>query len=276
MKSQNLVIISILALSLSFGLKAKALLQSDIFLFNSGGSSNNGLRVDSAGASQGFTILNGQRNQSPNGTFGGGLMLVDPTTTINRRRFIVNNGGVLNQMDNNGNLLRILLSSDLASYDPQVLSRPLTGFVANTTAGTITPATTVLQAFQILAGNQNLGVGAGTASSRLLEANGKILSSASPLASFRANASSGTAQFAKLANYNPDIVIKLQTGVANQIQIISGANTSTINAGSANVPIPGTNLQIDSFNGTQIVFEKINNTGINALNSEIVLHYFGQ
>ncbi len=319
MKTTKSVIVSILALALST-LAVKATMQSDVFLFNSGGSSTNGIQVDSSSAANGFTVLNGKRNQSTNLTFGGGLMFIDQTTATNTRRSLINNGGTLYQMDNNGVLLKILLSTDLPTA---TLAQTLTGFVANASFSTITPATTVLGAFQTLAGNQNLilngtqpatglritggtaandvilktnnskvlqvqlGVPGTTANvltsadlspaaNKLLEVNGKTLNTGTTTVSFNVAALTGTAYTAKLANYSPDVIVKLQTGTANQVQIISGANITTINSGNTNVPIPGTNLQVDSFNGTQIVFEKANSTGLNTKAAQVILHYYGQ
>jgi hypothetical protein len=319
-KTAKSVIISTLALALFSTLAAKAVVQSDIFLFNSGGSSTNGIQVDASTAPNGLTILNGKRNQSANSTFGGGLMLIDQTAAVNTRRSLINNGGTLFQMDNNGVLLKVLLSTDLPT---SALTQTLTGFVVNPSFSTITPANTVLQAFQNLAGNQNLilngtqpftgvrvtggtaandviiktndsrvlqaqlgvpgptvdiitSATAGNVANRLLEVNGKSLTASTTTATFRVASTTGTAFLAKVANYSPDIIVKLQTGTANQVQIINGASVVTVNSGNTNVPIPGTNLQVDSFNGTQIVFEKTSSTGVNAKKADIILHYYGQ
>ncbi len=323
MKTTKLVIISTLALALFSTLAAKAVVQSDVFLFNSGASSTNGIQVDASTAANGFTVLNGKRNQSANNTFGGGVMLVDQTAAINTRRSLINNGGALYQMDNNGVLLKVLLSTDLDNFNPQSISDTLDGFVANTSFGTLSPTTTILEGFETLAGNQNLilngtqpftgvrvtggtaandviiktndsrilqaqlgvpgptvdiitSATAGNVANRLLEVNGKSLTASTTTATFRVASTTGTAYLAKLANYSPDLVIRLQTGTANQVQIVNGASVVTVNSGNTNVPIPGTNLQVDSFNGTQIVFEKTNSTGVNAKKADIVLHYYGQ
>jgi|GEM_PF-3516758 len=316
------VIVSILALILSIG-SASAVVQSDIFLFNSGASSTNGVQVDASTATNGLVVLNGKRNQSVNSTFGGGLMLIDQTAATNRRRSLINNGGTLYQMDNNGVLLKVLLSTDLDNYSPNILGQQLDGFGAHLSYENINQFTTILDAFEILAGNVGLiknggvaltsaritgGTAAndvilktndnkvlqvqlgvpgttynvltsndlGTVANRLLQVSTQTLSSLNPTVSFNVASGTGTAYVAKLANYSPDLIIRLQTGTANQVQIVSGSNTTTINSGNTNVPIPGTNLQVDSFNGTQIVFEKANNTGLNAKNADIVLHYYGQ
>ncbi len=320
MKSKKSVIASLLALALST-LSASAVVQSDVFLFNSGASSTNGIQVDVSTATNGLAVVNGRRNQSTNSTFGGGLLLLDQTdATATLRRSIINNGGTLYQMDDNGTLLKILLSTDLPSA---ASSQTLTGYVAGTVFNTISPTNTILQAFQTLEGNQNLilngtqpftgvritsataandvilktnnnkvlqvqlgvpgptvnvltSADLATTATRLLEVNGKTLTTGSPTIAFQVASLTGTAYTAKLANYSPDIVIKLQTGTAGQIQVISGSNSTTINSGNTNVAIPGTNLRVDSFNGTQIVFEKANSTGINARDAQVILHYYGQ
>ncbi len=312
----KLVFMSVLAL---FAPSAQAVVQSN--------QNIDGLNADSSNAAQGFAIVNGNKNQAANLKFGGGLMLIDQTLPeaqqLTKRRSIVNNNGVLYRMDQNGTLLKILLSTDLDNYDPLVMLEQLDGFTANTSYGEINAFSTVLEAFETLAGNQNLiasgdkafnalRLTGGTAANdvilktnnnkvlqaqlgvpgttydvitkadlsatadRLLEVNGKTLSTASPTASFKTNASSGKAYTAKLANQMPEILLKLDTGVANQIQVISGSNVVTLNPGNSNITIPGTNLQVDSFDGSQIVFEKANANGFNNRNSQIVLHYFGQ
>ncbi len=321
MKTTKSVIISVLALVFFSTLAAKAIIQNNQQLFNTGGSSTNGIQVDFSTANQGVAISNGKRNTSANGSFGGGLMLIDQTAASITRKSIVNENGVLFQMDNGGNLLKILLSTDLDSYSPNILGQQLDGFGAHLSYENINAFTPILDAFEILVGNvgliknggvalasaritggtaandvilktdnnKNLQVQLGVpgvtanvlttadlspAASKLLEVNGKTLNTTNTTAAFNVAAISGSAYFAKIANYSPDIIVKRQT--ATQIQIINGATVVTVNSGNTNVPIPGTNLQVDSFNGTQIVFEKASSTGLNAKDADIVFHYYGQ
>ncbi len=322
MKTTKSIIISVLALVLFSTLAAKAVIQNNQQLFNTGGSSTDGIQVDFSTANQGIAISNGRRNTSANGSFGGGLMLIDQTAASITRKSIVNQNGVLFQMDNGGNLLKILLSTDLDSYSPNILGQQLDGFVTNNIGyENINAFSTILEAFQILSKNSVLFKNGGVAltsarltggtsandvtlltnnnrvlqvelgangtvanvltsadlspaATKLLEVNGKTLNTTNTTAAFNVAAISGSAYFAKIANYSPDIIVKRQT--PTQIQIINGATVVTVNSGNTNVAIPGTNLQVDSFNGNQIVFEKASSTGINAKAAQIVMHYYGQ
>lgn len=111
---------------------------------------------------------------------------------------------------------------------------------------------------------------------QLLEVKGNTLNGTTTQASFPIVSGLGDAFTAKLANFQPGISFRLQTGTANEVQIISGMNTTTITTASTDVQIPGTNLQVDSFDGTNIVLEKTDTSGINAYDTDIVLEYFGQ
>ena len=111
---------------------------------------------------------------------------------------------------------------------------------------------------------------------RLLEINGETLDAGNLTASFPVSPSTGTAYTATLSNFQPNISFKLVTGVANQIEIISGGSSTTVNAGNTDVVIPNTNLQIDSFDGTVLVLEKTDTAGFNALETDLVMEYFGQ